>query len=133
MKSQRQLQIGENIKRVMSEIFLKEDYSVINNNVITIIKADVSPDAKNVKIYIDIFGDKTKHQEIFQMLNSRINHFRYQLAQKIDFRTVPEIVFINDNSSIYIQSIENIIINETIKNSEKKNIKNNLPKNKKIK
>ena len=55
MKSQRQLQIGENIKRIMSEIFLQEDFSVIMNNVITILEADVSPDAKNVKIFFDIF------------------------------------------------------------------------------
>ena len=54
MKSQRQLQIGENIKRIMSEIFLQEDFSVIMSNVITIIEADVSPDAKNVKIFVNI-------------------------------------------------------------------------------
>ena len=52
MKSQRQLQIGENIKRIMSEIFLQEDFSVMMNNVITILEADVSPDAKNVKIFV---------------------------------------------------------------------------------
>ena len=56
MKSQRQLQIGENIKRIMSEIFLQKDFSVIMSNVITILEADVSPDAKNVKIFVDFLG-----------------------------------------------------------------------------
>ena len=68
MKSQRQLQIGENIKRIMSEIFLQEDFSVIMSNVITIIEADVSPDAKNVKIFVDILGDSSKHQQIFNKI-----------------------------------------------------------------
>ena len=94
MKSQRQLQIGENIKRIMSEIFLEEDFSVMMNNVITVLEADVSPDAKNVKIFVDIFGDSSKHQQIFDKICGLTPHFRYELAKKINLRITPEIVFI---------------------------------------
>lgn len=113
MKSQRQLQIGENIKRLMSEILMREDFLFVNNNVITILEADVSPDAKNVKIYVDIFGDDSKKQITFDKLSSRTLHFRFELAKKIKLRVMPEINFVldktNDNASI----IENIIAHET--------------------
>ena len=113
MKSQRQLQIGENIKRLMSEILMREDFLFVNNNVITILEADVSPDAKNVKIYVDIFGDNSKKQITFDKLSSRTLHFRFELAKKIKLRVMPEINFVldktNDNASI----IENIVAHET--------------------
>ena len=112
MKSQRQLQIGENIKRIMSEIFLQEDFSVIMNNVITIIEADVSPDAKNVKIFVDILGDSTKHQQIFDKICAFAPHFRYELAKKINLRVIPEITFIHDKTFQNATAIEALISKE---------------------
>ena len=52
MKSQRQLQIGENIKRILSEIFLRDDVAMYPGSIITVLEADVSPDAKNIRVYI---------------------------------------------------------------------------------
>lgn len=119
MKSQRQLQIAENIKRIMSEIFLREDYSVIMNNVITVLMADVSPDAKNVKIFIDICGDSSKHSQILEKINANTPNFRYLLAQKIDLRFIPEIVFLQDKNVNNSMVIESIIDQEKQKNTKK--------------
>jgi ribosome-binding factor A len=137
MKSQRQLQIGENIKRIMSEIFLQEDFSVIMNNVITIIEADVSPDAKNVKIFVDILGDSTKHKQIFDKICAFAPHFRYELAKKINLRIIPEITFIHDQTFQNASAIEALISQEAQyfldpKNSQQ-NIKINAKKSRKSK
>jgi len=119
MKSQRQLQIAENIKRIMSEIFIREDYSVIMNNIITVLQADVSPDAKNVKIFIDICGDASKHSQILEKINENTPNFRYLLAQKIDLRFIPEITFLQDKNINNSLIIESIINQEKQKNSQK--------------
>jgi len=137
MKSQRQLQIGENIKRIMSEIFLQEDFSVIMNNVITILEADVSPDAKNVKIFFDILGDSSKHKQIIDKISAFTPHFRYELAKKINLRIIPEITFIHDKTFQNATAIEAIISKEAQyfldpKNSQK-NIKNEGKKSRKSK
>ena len=66
MKSKKQLQLGETIKRAMSEIFLRDDILNLAGSYITILEADVSPDAKNVKIFIDVFGVHSNHQKIIQ-------------------------------------------------------------------
>ena len=50
-KTQRQLQIGENIKRILTDIFIRNDITTAKNSYITITEADVSPDAKNAKIF----------------------------------------------------------------------------------
>jgi len=112
MKSQRQLQIGENIKRVISEIFLRDDILSIPGSYITILEADVSPDAKNVKIYIDIFGNEGMHEKIVKALNKAAPHFRFQLAKKVMLRVIPEIIFVNDKTHQRAMSLDSLIENE---------------------
>ncbi|MDX2082828.1 MAG: 30S ribosome-binding factor RbfA [Rickettsiales bacterium] len=115
MKSQRQLQIGENIKRIMSEIFLREDILTIPGSYITILQADVSPDAKNVKIFIDIFGNNKMHEKIVAKLNEMAPFFRHQMAKKIVLRVMPEIVFILDKTQIQALNLEALIMQEAAK------------------
>lgn len=116
MKSQRQLQVGESIKRAMSEIFLREDFLIsFNGCYITILEADISPDIKNVRIFIDIFGNEKIHGEVVEKLNEMSPHFRFQLAKKINLRTVPEIVFILDKTQQKALDLESLISNEAKK------------------
>lgn len=118
MKSQRQLQIGENIKRNMSEIFLREDILTIPGSYITILEADVSPDAKNVKIFIDIFGNETSHKKIVDKLNEMVPFFRHQLAKRVMLRVIPEIIFILDKTEEKASNIEALIDKEAEKFSQ---------------
>lgn len=120
MKSQRQLQIGENIKRIMSEIFFREDVATVPGTLITILEADVSPDAKSVRIYVDIFGSESAHEKIIEKLNNAAPHFRYQLAKKITLRVVPEITFALDNTGTRVQNLESLIASESKRFSKKK-------------
>lgn len=120
MKSQRQLQIGENIKRVMSEIFFREDVATIPGTLITILEADVSPDAKSVRVYVDIFGNESMHEKIIDKLNQMVPHFRYQLAKKITLRVVPEITFALDKTGAQVQNLESLLELEGKQFSKKK-------------
>jgi ribosome-binding factor A len=111
-KSQRQLQIGENIKRLMSEIFMRDDILTIPGSYITILEADVSPDAKNVKIFIDIFGNEKIHKDIAKKLNDMAPRFRHELSKKVVLRVVPEIKFVLDKTQDNALSIEELIAKE---------------------
>lgn len=115
MKSQRQLQIGENIKRIMSEIFLREDILTVPGSYITILEADVSPDAKNARIFIDIFGNDKMHEKIVEKLNDMRPFFRHQLAKKVTLRVVPEIIFVLDKTQDNALSLEKLIADEANK------------------
>ncbi len=111
-KSQRQLQIGENIKRIMSEIFMREDILAVPNTQIVVREADVSPDAKSVKIFVSLFGNDSIHEKIVAQLNKVNAHFRYQLAKKITLRFTPEISFVLDKAEKYASEIEALINKE---------------------
>jgi len=115
MKSQRQLQIGENIKRNLSEVFSRDDILTVPGSFITILEADVSPDAKNVKIFIDIFGNEPMHKKIVEKLNELAPHFRYQLAKRITTRAVPELKFVLDKTQDKAMKLEDLIAAEAKK------------------
>jgi ribosome-binding factor A len=94
--------------------------------VITIIEADVSPDAKNVKIFVDILGDSTKHKQIFDKICAFAPHFRYELAKKINLRIIPEITFIHDLTFQNATAIEALISQEAQYFLDPKNSQQNI-------
>lgn len=95
-KSQRQLQVGEQIKRIIAGIFLQEDIFVIQGSQVTIARADVSPDMKNVRVIINIFGEVDK-KKMTKELNEASGFFRSRLAKQITMRVTPEIFFVLDD------------------------------------
>ena len=117
MKSQRQLQVGQLIKKYISEIFLRDDLLSTSKAFITVAEADVSPDIKMAKIFLNIFGT-TKTKEIIDKLNAASGYFRHKLSSKITSRNVPELTFILDDTANKAGKIEALI------SSEAKNINN---------
>ncbi len=112
MKSQRQLQVGEQIKRIIAEIFLREGLMTMAKSYITILEADVSPDIKNVKIYLDIFGAAENNKKILQQLNHAAPHFRHELGKRMSSRNTPEISFILDKTEESALQLEALIEKE---------------------
>ena len=113
-KSQRQLQLGEQIKRIMAEIFMQDDKFSLPGIYITIAQADVSPDAKNAKIFISIFG-KCDSNKIIGELNQITPYLRNKLANKINLRYTPELLFILDDTSEEVDKIGDLLGKEAIK------------------
>lgn len=131
MKSQRQLQIGETVKRAMSDIFLRDDILTVPGSYITILEADVSPDAKNAKIFIDIFGNEATHEKIVEKLNQVAPHFRYQLAKRMTLRVVPEITFVLDKTQSKALNLEALIKDEAQRYVESQKTRKPVAKKKK--
>jgi len=114
VKSQRQLQVGEQIKRIIASIFLQEDIFVIKGAQVTIARADVSPDMKNVRIIINIFGEVDK-KKMTKELNAASAFFRARLAKQITMRVTPEIIFILDDAGADAQKTLAILEEEAKK------------------
>ncbi len=108
-KSKRQLQVGETIKRVVCEIFLRDSILTLPNSYVTVLEADISPDMKNVKIYIDIFGNESAHDNIVKALNKAAPHFRMQIAKKVNLRITPEVSFVLDKTERKAALIDRLI------------------------
>ncbi|MFT6331872.1 MAG: ribosome-binding factor A [Lentimonas sp.] len=113
-KSQRQLQIGEQIKRALAEIFLTDHLFESKKGHITVTQADVSPDAKNAKIFINIFGEVNEKKAVSQ-LNELSPYLRSKLANKANFKYVPQLQFMLDGVSQNVMKIEDLLNQESNK------------------
>lgn len=117
-KNQRQLQIGENLKRNLANIFFEENLNNFAGCYLTITEADVSPDARNAKIFVDVFLQKELEVEeleveqelekskqesfikqaksIVSELNKNSGRLRHLLSKNVKLRYMPEIKFYLD-------------------------------------
>lgn len=112
-KSLRQLQVAENIKRTLSEIFLEKGLLNYSSSYISVTQVDISPDLKNAKIYLDIFNQNQEEKpKILNYFNNLEKTMRFELSKKIKLRFAPELSFIEDKTQENAFKIEKIIAEE---------------------
>jgi ribosome-binding factor A len=106
------------IKRIMADIFIQDNNLALKKGYITVLQADVSPDAKNAKIFIDVFDADGK--KIIKDLRKLAPYLRHELAKKINLRFTPELAFVLDETSGQVNKIEDLIKEEAEKLGLKK-------------
>ena len=112
--SNRQLKVGQQIRFLISNFFIKEDFIFENfdSKNLTIIDVILSPDLKYAKIFVttnSIFENKSFIDE----LNHKSKFIQKKMASNLTSKFTPKIKFFFDNSLEYSNKINNIL--ETIK------------------
>lgn len=114
---------AELVKEEISKIIRKE-VSDPRIGFVSITQVDLSPDLKNAKIHISIFGNENQKKETMAGLSSATGFIRRKLAGMLETRVTPEINFVRDDSIERGSRVLGII-------SKLKNEKRNPPKDKK--
>lgn len=121
MQSMRGKRLSGEYQKAVYEIIstkLKFKSSEIKG-LVSVTKADVSPDLKNAKIYISVYGKSSEEEAAtFAEIQKNAGFIRHELAQIMTMRTVPELHFIIDDSMEYGDKIDRII--KEIHESEQK-------------
>ena len=107
-------QVNQLIKKELSKIILKE-IEFPQGVLVTLTRADSSPNLQEAKIYISVFPDK-KTTLVFSILNSQIYQLQQRLNKRLRMRPIPRIYFIKEEETIEAGKIEEIL--EKIKNRE---------------
>lgn len=100
--------INEELKREISIII---NYGVKNSKVtgiISVTKVQISPDLRLAKVYVSILNSKNI-KDTLAGLKSASGYIRSQIAEKINLRVTPELVFEFDDSLMYGDRIDNIL------------------------
>jgi ribosome-binding factor A len=112
-------------KEKVQDLIQKEVSDIIRNELkdprlgfVTITSVDVSADLRNAKIYFSVLGKEEDFKKTAEALHSAQGLIRTHLAQRIQLRFAPEIMFKMDKSSVYSVHIEEVL-NE-IKELDKK-------------
>ncbi len=94
----------------------KEVSSIINNEIkdprmgfVTITGVEISPDLRYAKIFFSVLGKEKEHARTKQALDSASGFIRRLVAERIQLRFAPELVFKEDRSGEYSAKIEEIL------------------------
>lgn len=114
--SQRQLRVGEQVRQIISNFFIKETLSepLLVNNSIIVSKVKMSKDLKLAYVYIMSLGgtdiDKAK-----DILNSNKFLFQKELGKKIKTKFTPKITFYVDDTFLEAEKINNLLSIDKVK------------------
>ena len=108
--SQRQLRVGELIRKSLGQIFLRDEAKVPNLETknITVTEVRMSPDLKNARAYVLPLGGKNVDKTV-SVLTKFSYLVRKALSKKLDIKFLPRVSFIGDKSFDYAEKIEKLI------------------------
>ena len=112
MKSLRGERLSAEYQKAVYEVISKKlKYKTDGiKGLVSVTKADVSPDLKNAKIYISVLAkDKAEASATFDTIKEHAGFIRYELAHMMQMRTVPELHFLCDDTMEYGDKIDRLI------------------------
>ena len=111
--SNRQLKVGQQIRFLVSNFFIKEDFIFENfdSKNLTIVDVILSTDLKNAKVFV-INNSVDTNKLFIDELNNKSKLIQKKIALKLTSKFTPRLKFFLDNSFEYSDKINNIL--ETI-------------------
>lgn len=109
--------INEELKREISNII---NYEVTNSNVtgiVSVTSVKISPDLRYAKVSVSLLNSKNVKQTLAG-LKSSSGFIRSRIAEKVNLRITPELVFELDDSMQYGEKIDTIL-NKIMKDIKK--------------
>ena len=105
-KSQRQLRVGELLRKELSEALVKNDFhhSGLSNFSITVSQVIVTPDMKWAKAFVSPLGGEN-FDEAMGYLNKNVFSIQKIIASKVRLKRMPKLVFIEDKSFDFASNI----------------------------
>lgn len=97
MKGTRMSRIDSEIQKSLAKIISEFDNEELSNTIISILKVETFADFSLSKIYISVFGNEEKKSRVVALLNENKKTIRYKLAHSVKFRTVPDLLFLEDH------------------------------------
>lgn len=97
--SQRQLQVGEEIRHILANAFMRGDFShpELRGVSITVSEVRISPDLKNATAYVLPLGGENK-ELVAAILNDGANFLRHIISKSVRLRITPRLNFKLDQS-----------------------------------
>ena len=105
-KSQRQLRVGELLRKELSDVLAKHDFhhSDFSDFSITVSQVIVTPDMKWARAFVSPLGGEN-FDGVMDYLNNNVFSIQKIIASKIRLKRMPKLVFIEDKSFDFASKI----------------------------
>ena len=100
--------VNEELRKELSQVI---SYELKNPNVtgmVSVTKVKVTPDLRYAKVYVSVLNSKNLDKTI-QGLKESAGFIRSRIAQTVNLRITPELVFEYDDSIVYGEKIDAIL------------------------
>ena len=98
MSSQRMLRVNELLKREIANLLERVDFR-LDNCLVSVSAADVSPDLRHAKIHISVFGgDDEINRQVMKFLINNRGSLQKKIAKDIALKYTPVLKFILDGT-----------------------------------
>ena len=121
-KGYRQGRLGEEIRKIISELLLKELKDPRLSAMISVTAVEVTSDGSYATIYLSVLGLSSaaedlekKKQDVIEGMNHAKGLIRKEIGRQVKLRHVPDLIFKIDRSMEYGRHIDKIINDLDIK------------------
>ncbi|HHX24492.1 MAG: 30S ribosome-binding factor RbfA [Tepidanaerobacteraceae bacterium] len=119
MDFSRSERVAEEIKKNVSYIINNNLKDPRINGLISVTGVTVTRDLRNAKIFLSLYGDKTKQNDVFEAIKNAKGFIRRELASMVRMRYIPELSFKLDDSIEYGIQINKLL--DKVKNQQREN------------
>ena len=111
-KTQRQLRVGELLRKEIADILIRNDFhnGFLNKISVTVSQVIVTPDMQWARTFVMSLGGENI-QETMNGLNKNVYKIQKIVASKIKLRRMPKIIFLEDKTFDYANKLTNKIKN----------------------
>ena len=104
----RQDRVSETIRKEVS-IILHDELKDPRLGFITITRVELTQDLRYAKVFFSVLGKEEDYKKTKEALDSALGFIRKLVAQRINLRLAPEIIFRADKSSEYSVRIQEVL------------------------
>jgi ribosome-binding factor A len=101
--------IAEEIRNEVSLMLAGELKDPRLTSAMNVTEVRVTPDLKNVRIYVEILGNDADRRGALDGLSAASGFIRHELVERLRLRRAPEVVFVPDRSEEYGQHIDDLL------------------------
>lgn len=113
----RMIRINDEIQRELSQIIRTEVKDPRIGSLTSVIRVETTSDLKYCKVFISVLGNDEEKDGVMKGLKNAGGFIRHLLAERVNLRNTPELLFKLDNSVEYSVRM-NALINEISKGNK---------------
>ena len=89
----RQQKVAAQIQRIVATVLLRDVADPRIDGLVSVTKVEVSPDLREVKVYLSVLGGKKTPQTVIEGIRSAGRHIQGEVASNLPMRFAPHLTY----------------------------------------